>query len=363
MFNIKIMLQYTKMLNVLYVEDDSMLLQSTKKVFDNYFKNVDIAVDGKEGLILYNKYYKDNNSHYDLVITDINMPNMNGMDMSKEILEKNQMQSIIITTAYNETKKLHDAIDIGISGFITKPIQHEKLNNLIFKVSRAVSDRIFVESHISQIEDLNIKLEEQNEELKAKNEELNKSFRMLNTVITKKKTKNSNKSLKAKKIDEEARVQAQEQKIEQIRSLIHNELYELKEILSEIDVVVIEIINNVSSIDKSSLDELIMLFSRYASILSFYTICDDLSIAMANFSITLKENPLPESEENIKNVFMLLESFMYVLDKWHKDLSSEDENKINALDASIISDMHTITNMWTQKEDNLNEDLDNIFDF
>ncbi|MCF6331627.1 MAG: response regulator [Sulfurimonas sp.] len=352
MHNIKLMLQYTKVLNVLYVEDDSMLLESTKKVFDNYFKNVDIAVDGQEGLELYIEYHKKNGVYYDLVITDINMPNMDGMAMSEEILNKNDMQAIIITTAYNEIQRLQEAIDIGVFGFITKPIKHENLNKILYKISRTICDRIFVESHITKIEKLNIKLEKQNEEL-------SKSLRMLDTVISKDKTTHSEDKTKTTEIDDEE----QKQKIEQLKLLIQDDLYELKEILSEIDVVVIKFINNPQEIDTSSLDELILLFSRYASILSFYTIFDELSIAMSNFSVTLKENPLPEDVENTKNIFMFLETFMYVLDRWHTDLFSGDENKINALDASIINDMHTITNMWTQKEEEADENLDGIFDF
>ncbi len=352
MHNLKLMLQYTKVLNVLYVEDDGALLESTKKVFDNYFKNVDIAVDGQEGLKLYIDYYKKNGVYYDLVITDINMPNMDGMAMSEEILNKNDMQAIIITTAYNEIQRLQEAIDIGVFGFITKPIKHESLNRVLYKISRTICDRIFVESHISKIEKLNIELEKQNEEL-------SKSLRMLDTVISKDKTIHPKDKTKTTEIEDEE----QRQKIEQLKLLIQDDLYELKEILSEIDVIVIKFINNTEKIDTNSLDELILLFSRYASILSFYTIFDDLSVSMSNFSITLKENPLPEDIENTKNVFMFLETFMYVLDRWHTDLFSGDENKINALDASIINDMHTITNMWTQKEEEVDENLDGIFDF
>jgi len=365
--NIKTMIQYTKVLNVLYVEDDSVLLESTKKVFDNYFKSVDTAHDGQEGLRLYEDYHKQNGSYYDLVITDINMPKMNGMEMSEEILSRNDMQAIIITTAHNEVQKLQEAIDIGISGFVIKPIKHEKLNNVLYRIARAISDHIFVESHITKIEDLNIKLEEQNEELKAKNDELSKSLRMLDTVINKDQIVDSKSKSKEKiKIEQEqakAEAQDKEQKTEQLKLLIEDDLYELKEILSEIDVVIINIINNIDETDIDSLNELILLFSKYASVLSFYTIFDELSVAMTGFSTTLKENPLPDNIENIKNIFMLLETFTYVLDKWHGDLSSGDENKINSLDASIINDMHTITNMWTQKEEEVDENLDDIFDF
>ena len=61
---------------------------------------------------------------------------------------------------------------------------------------------------------------------------------------------------------------------------------------------------------------------------------------------------------------MLLESFMFVLGHWQDDISKGDGTKVNSFDASLISDMYTITNLWTQKEqEDSEEDLDDIFDF
>ena len=106
------------------------------------------------------------------------------------------------------------------------------------------------------------------------------------------------------------------------------------------------------------------MFSKYSSILNFYSFFDELSSRMSSFSATMRENPLPESKESTRNIFMLLESFIYVLGKWHDDIASGDESKINQFDASIISDMDTIINMWIEKEHECSEDdLDGIFDF
>lgn len=86
---------------------------------------------------------------------------------------------------------------------------------------------------------------------------------------------------------------------------------------------------------------------------------------MSSFAETIKETALPEDEECVHNIFTFLETFVYVLSKWHDDLSSGEESKINQLDASIISDIETIQNMWTQTygESAGEEELDDIFDF
>ena len=357
---LKLLLEYTKDLKVLYVEDDNQLLNTTKELLDNYFKTIDTAQDGQDGLDKYLQYNKNNDEYYDIVITDINMPRLNGIEMSKVMLSMNPDQEIIITSAHNEIEFLSNAIELGINGFITKPIKNEQLTKVVYKVSQSISNKKFVDSHVEVIENLNLRLEEQNRELLTKNEELIKSFRMLDTMVNKNKltdTKNEQEIVAGAESDEDL-IKAQ------VQDLIKDDLEELREIHAEIDFAIINIMKDESSVSVETIEKLAEQFVKYASILSFYTFFDELGSSMSKFSNTLKDNPLPENEETVKNIFMLLESFMYVLGKWQEDLSSGDESKINSFDASIISDMHTITNMWTQQEvPDVEEDLDDIFDF
>ena len=358
----KTLLENTQTLNVLYIEDDTMLLESTKEMFEIFFKCVDTAQNGEEGLLHYKNFYKAHHFYYDIVITDINMPKINGLDMAEKILKINSEQAIIITTAYNEMEHLSQAINLSLDGFIIKPLETQKFKKILSKTAQAINDRKFVLSHVDMIEDLNILLDTQNRELLAKNKELEKSFRMLDTMVQKEQVahKAEEKTTKSPKNEEATKYLE-----EQIQSLINDDLDELRELHSDIDLDIIATINNPSLLTSSAiLEELTDNFTRYASILSFYNFFDELSKSISLFSNTLKESPIPEDITRIENVFMLLESFMYVLKKWQEDLASEDKSKINALDASIISDMQTITNMWTQKEEEAPlEDLDDIFDF
>lgn len=360
--NLKMVLECTKPLKVLYVEDDKQLLATTKELLDNYFEVVDTANDGQNGLDKYLKYNKETDNYYDIVITDINMPNLSGIEMSKVIYSVNPHQEIIITTAHNEVEFLTSAIELGISGFITKPLNNVQLTKIIYKVANSISNQKLVDEHVQTIEELNAKLEQQNQELTEKNDELIKSFRMLNTMVNKKQLTASGskkaKGMELKEASDEELIRAQ------VEDLIKDDLEELREIHSEIDY---DLINIMQSQDRVSLDSVRGLakhFLKYSSILSFYTFFDELGRSMSKFAHTLEDNPLPENDETITNIFMLLESFMYVLGKWQEDLSSGDESKINSFDASIISDMHTITNMWTEEETTADdEDIDDIFDF
>ena len=109
---------------ILYVEDENDLRDSIYSYLKKIFKYVDTASDGKEGL---QKYQNDS---YDIVISDILMPHMNGLEMSKEIKKLNDEQEIIIVSAYSEAEYFYKAIEIGINAYIIKPINYEQLNKI-----------------------------------------------------------------------------------------------------------------------------------------------------------------------------------------------------------------------------------------
>jgi YesN/AraC family two-component response regulator len=106
---------FAKHQKVLLVEDDKKLNQQTARLLKNFFPVVRRALDGAQALDLCRK------EKYDLIITDIRMPNMDGIEFSKAIKDKNQKQAIIVMSAYEESKYFIDLINIGIDGFILKP--------------------------------------------------------------------------------------------------------------------------------------------------------------------------------------------------------------------------------------------------
>lgn len=115
--------ELSKDLNILYVEDDIDLQRKTFSMFSNIFKSVDTANDGKEGLAKYNEYFEMNEKYYDIVVTDIKMPIMDGVSLSKKIKNINKEQIIIVTSAYDESKYLIEFINMGINKFIKKPFK------------------------------------------------------------------------------------------------------------------------------------------------------------------------------------------------------------------------------------------------
>jgi PAS domain S-box-containing protein len=119
--------EFLKTLTVLYVEDDITIQNSLGNILKKVFKEVIICNDGLEGLSNYKKYTNDLDVHFDVIISDINMPNMNGLEMIKEIKKLNPEIPSIITTAHGEADYLLEAIKINVNGYTLKPIDTKDL--------------------------------------------------------------------------------------------------------------------------------------------------------------------------------------------------------------------------------------------
>ncbi len=122
MLQMKKELSFLNELNVLYVEDDKFIQEELEFFLSGKVKKLFIASNGEEGLEAYK------NNQIDLIITDIQMPKMNGLEMSYAIREINKDAKIIITTAFNDTEYLMEAIKLNLGNYLTKPLD---LNYLI----------------------------------------------------------------------------------------------------------------------------------------------------------------------------------------------------------------------------------------
>ncbi len=119
----------TNKMSLLYVEDNAMVREDTQTMLDIFFENMTVATNGVEGL----EYY--NNAKYDLIITDIRMPLMDGIAMISKIREYDQEIPIIIISAYDENYNLYNIKHLNIEAYITKPFVVDDLIKTIYKVS------------------------------------------------------------------------------------------------------------------------------------------------------------------------------------------------------------------------------------
>jgi DNA-binding response OmpR family regulator len=106
---------------LLFVEDESMIRRIAISLLRPYFIEIYEASDGIEALEIYNAKKPD------LIITDIEMPNMNGLTLCKNIRKEDRTTPILITTAYTSTEYLLEAISLNLVRYLVKPMQEEEL--------------------------------------------------------------------------------------------------------------------------------------------------------------------------------------------------------------------------------------------
>lgn len=105
-----------KDINLLYVEDDEDSLNATSIILEDYVKHLFCARDGEEALAVLEE------QEIDLIITDILMPKLNGIELIRNLRKQSQQIPVIITTAHTETQYLLDAIHLKVDGYLLKPI-------------------------------------------------------------------------------------------------------------------------------------------------------------------------------------------------------------------------------------------------
>ena len=139
--------QYASGLTLLLVEDDSAALNIYQDELENIFASVDVVSDGKEA---YAKW-SQNKSGYDLIITDINMPLMNGFDLIKKIREISVEQKFIMLSAIEDMNEMRDIINLGIDGIVTKPFNQNVFLTVACRVFQYIHNNKTLKTQVRQL--------------------------------------------------------------------------------------------------------------------------------------------------------------------------------------------------------------------
>lgn len=140
-------------MKVLYVEDYDLLREDMEQFLLGLFDTVTTAKDGKEALELYK------NAKFDIIITDIEMPVMDGVLLTKHIRLLNPEQLIIVTSAYNESQYLIPLLRMGVENFVTKPIDTEQFITVLLKTSLVFEKNRAREEKIVLLEEKSLRFE------------------------------------------------------------------------------------------------------------------------------------------------------------------------------------------------------------
>jgi len=122
-----ILLEKLKDISILCVEDEDGIREVIVKTLKYYFKEVYEACDGEEAYEIYKEYRPK------IILSDIQMKNINGVEFVKKVRKTDRHTSIIMLTAHSNEEYLMELINLNVNHFILKPLNLKKLNEALFK--------------------------------------------------------------------------------------------------------------------------------------------------------------------------------------------------------------------------------------
>jgi len=337
----KALKEITSELTLLYVEDDEILREETAKLFSHLFKKTQTAENGKEALDILEE------EDFDLLVSDINMPIMDGVTLCKEVHRTNPDQPIVITSAHDESKYLLELIDIGVDKFILKPLDMPKFLSVLSQVCSNIQNEKLIQKYKHELEESNQRLTQSNEELETLVKILdNKIIQMnANNKIIQKVPQQSPKDA-INTISGEP-PHPQKTPVENVKDLFtYNEyitthdLEKLQVLEKDLDSMTV-LFNLQDSITEINVSQLANGLLDYQTVLDNYPIFKTISFEIEVLAKAIQENP-STFIQSLGDICILLESFVYVLKKWRRALFYEGVKDPSIYDASMINDIKTI---------------------
>ncbi len=246
--------------NILYVEDEEILREGMQNTLSKFFNNVYIATNGKEALELYKK------EDIDLILTDINMPVMDGVEFIQEINKLNENPIIIVLSAHDEAELLYKLINLEVNSFLNKLSSKEELIKVLYKNCSIISNKKLLKLYGTKLEEENLAMIRKNKILEQK---LNQLAHLQNSC---EKVNNKSDKNQIKKTDEKY-----------YENLIQEDKDELDDISQELEVLIMNMYHN-KNFDKSNMYEISDLYRKYALTLSYYSAFYDFARTLEDFS-------------------------------------------------------------------------------
>ena len=283
---------FAKNYSILVVEDDKDLNNELVEITKLFFKKVDMAYDGEEAL----EKYKSN--FYDLVLTDITMPKMNGVSLSREIKILNSQQQVIVLSAHQEINYLIELIDIGINQFVTKPFEQSEL---LYRLLKVCENIFYKEEYVKLLKnDLDNKSKNNTLKTIEKNQE-NKTTEIKSNNIT------SNNNINHKRVDAKEFI-SQMKKDNLAWNSMEGQLEELFQLNEEFNEEIEKIyLNDISS---STIMAIANILKKIHDIFSYTEELFNLAKVLLSLSTFLHDLDLDSLSEDKKNKLKILE-FIY----------------------------------------------------
>lgn len=372
---------YARDMKLLLVDDEKTNIEFYKIAFGKFFGICDVAYDGQKALEM---YQKDKN-YYDLIVTDVNMPVLSGLELVETIRETDMEQSILVITAVTDLSVNQSLAFYYIDGLLPKPVDTKKLFIMLYRVLKKIAERKELSEYVKNLEDeANQALEYQSyfelliKKLKPlqENKEIQETISIIKTLINKNEViyDDSVKTIEKMSISSETKkdirftsseklVSAAEL-VEDLDDTIFDKIEDFEEILENL---VITIDNFKDTKDESRmhyLNEVIEKLSIFVEIVDTIGFFPIISRSIANLitflnSLTYDDISTHERGELLAQMLLGLEDD---LKKWIDSIFLEQNAaNVHYLDASFSNNVLEIESIFTDME--LDDDEDDDLEF
>ncbi len=142
------LIKHTKQFKLLLVEDDDLMRETTLDFLRSFFDDIIVAVDGDDA---WDKFQK---SDFDFIITDINLPNMDGLKLISKMREVNEDLPIVILSAHTESKYFIESIRYSVDGYLLKPFDIEHFLYVLSKIVKRTENARQVQEYQNHLKEM-----------------------------------------------------------------------------------------------------------------------------------------------------------------------------------------------------------------
>lgn len=334
-------------MKLLIVEDDLTLQQQFKQFLSRFFGTVDIANNGIEGWLKYEE------KSYDLIITDLTMPSMDGMELSRKIRASSDTQNILVMSAHSESNKLIELINIGVDGFLLKPLNLENALRQLHKTCQLIYDRKILEFFNNMLEGDNKDLRSSNIELECALNELKRSKMMENS--------SASSAVEKRELSESERMMLYTRSDKMSAVDFHiNYPFELDKTNEELELLEdsfnLLLVNSETKIDRGTLITLTKIIREYAREIEMIPQFSAIAYGIKELAITFES---VNDAEKLHSIMPMITSLFDNLENWRRSIffyrNAED---IHYLDNSLISDALSLQGILSNTQTTSDSDIE-----